>query len=786
MDTALACPTCGRSADADPSRFCGGCGELLRPRGAGPAETAQPPETVEPVERPEELVDASSRRRVVLAVVLVVALVVAVTVALRDPVEVVTADGLGTASGRTSNLAVTDLSTEHWRLDLLPAMEQESFGWVQEATRSGNRLVAVGGRTTVFDLDRGTLVGRLPAIEGTPLLEDGLLVVVVRDRLLEIEPEGGTVVGETVLGLDVAARPVFPVPVDGGYLVVGSGRVSFLAPDGEVRWQIAPSLDTNFAAEVAEGSVVLSDHLDTVVLRLEDGSTMWETDGSDASRHPARGPVVADGLLHTVELHHRAGEPGMPVTDVPTARDLSTGEVVWQADAPVTAELLGVRDGVVFVTSQLADPRLQRLEAATGRLLPPLPYDGPDGPPGTALLGPDGLLLVNERDGGLVALEDDSGAPRWRTDDGGAGGITVTGDLVLLSGRGQARVLDGRDGAVLHRLPPDPSDPPAGIAIDGRVAMVAPGFAVDVADGSIRLHEPAAQRWSRPVALPGGFVVTTQRGTVVLDANGAERWSLVDQQTGWREPVAIVDGRLVVVGGGMPDGGLELLDRHGERVGEPLADHPLWGAVVVDDLVVGGRLWYRQRAAAEDELVAVRVTSDGPELEWTAERAGGQLLADGEGIYEVTVASITRRDLEDGAVVATASLPRLVDAQRVALHDGVLVAGAGQTLLGIDARSGDRLWERELSARITGGPSIAGAVVYVGTADGDVLLFGMDGAPLTSRDAAADPVRDVVAAHGLVLVVTDREAFALGPETLPDRARDREPNEIGTVDVPVP
>lgn len=783
--TVLACPTCGRSTDAHAARFCGGCGELLRPRGSGPAEVALAPDpAAAPVER---LDDPSPRRRIVAVVVVAAVLALAVTAVLREPVEVVTADGLGTASGRTSNLAVTDLSTEHWRVALYPRPQEGSGGWVSAAASAdGNRLMTAGSRTTTVDLSTGEVLGTLPPIAGTPVLRDGRLVVAIRDRFVAVDPTDGTVTALLRLDRDVAAQPVFPHPVDDGWLVLGEDGVSSVASDGTVRWSAQPSLESQFRFTVEGDAVVVSDWAGNVAaLDLAEGSLRWRNDRITGQRGPDTVPLTADGLIFGIEVSQEPEGRGRPSTGIPTARDVATGEIVWQTQGPLAAALIGVRDGVLFVATQL-DPRpIQRIDVASGRLLDPVGYADSLNPPGIALMGPSGSLLVGAPGGGLRAVDERTGDVRWETERGEVWGSVVVEDLVLLNGPGGIQVVDGVDGSLVQHLPGTASGPPSGIAVSGRTAMVVPGLAVDVADGRARIDRPSAEWWSPTVAVPGGFVLPTSDGTTVVDVNGAQRPDLVDLAPGYgREIVAVVGDHIVVVDHTAEDAALELLDRDGRPVGERLEGQQLYRPVVVGDLVIGQR--WRPGTGGSDGLVAVRVGEGGLELVWEARPAGGVLLAEEGALYEVTALTVARRDLQDGSVATTALLPQTLDTRQVALVSGALLAAVDDVLLAVEPGTGSLLWERDLESPITAGPRTAGEVVAVGTETGDVVLLDLAGAVIASRDAADAPVRDVVTAHGLVLVVTDGHAFALGPETLPGRTTQREPSDIGTVDVPVP
>lgn len=783
MATVLACSTCGRSEEEGGARFCGGCGALLRRREESTAAVPSPGPAPEEV-AVEAVTERPWRRRAFATVVLALLAVLGVTLAAREPDEVVTADGLGTWSGRTSNVAVTELSTQHWTVDLRPAPGEPTIGWIRDAARDGDILVLAGQHTTVLDLARGRIVSELPTIEGTPVLRHGRLHAVVRDLLLEVEADDGTIRRAVRLDREVSSRLRFPVPVAEGHLVVADGRVSLVAADGTVRWSTRPRLELGeLATAVAADAVVLTDHQQLVVLDLADGEARWRTERRlEGNRGPARGPMVVDGKVLSVEPHARSGDAGFPVSGVVTARDLATGDVVWQAVEPVAANLLGVRDGIAFVASEL-DADITRLDARTGEARSRLRVDGPSSPPGVAALGPSGLLLLLGPEGGLIAVDDATGAERWRSLDMDPWSAHVVDDLLVAGGAAGVRVI-AADGRTVAGVSGSTSAYHTGIAISGAAAMVAPGLAVDLVDGSVRIDDPSVERWSRSVAVPGGFVVQSPSGARILDGNGAERWSLFDAAGGgWKEPVAVVDGKLLVAGPDEDGGALTLLDGDGRRIGEPLRGRPLYGAVVVGDLVVGHGFG---RGPRSSYLTGVRVAADGLEELWTATAAGGPVLADATGLYEVTGATVSRRDLVDGGVVTTVALPRVVDPRRVALTDGTLFAGHGDLLVAFDARTGEERWARELGDEVTAGPRVADEVVYVGTAGGEVTLFRSDGTPLTVRDVADEPVRDLVAARGLLLVVTDRRASAFGPAALPGRTTWQEPREVGTVNVPVP
>jgi outer membrane protein assembly factor BamB len=105
---------------------------------------------------------------------------------------------------------------------------------------------------------------------------------------------------------------------------------------------------------------------------------------------------------------------------------------------------------------------------------------------------------------------------------------------------------------------------------------------------------------------------------------------------------------------------------------------------------------------------------------------------------------------------------------RLAVEPDVLVtADVGGDVVALGPKDGRRLWRAETGARIVSGPTVSGALVYVGTLDAEVLaLKRADGSQAwkvpVSSEVMAPPVSD-----GRVVVVrcSDGKVFGLSAET---------------------
>ena len=298
-------------------------------------------------------------------------------------------------------------------------------------------------------------------------------------------------------------------------------------------------------------------------------------------------------------------------------------------------------------------------------------------------------------------------------------------------------------------------------------------FSIDPASGRAQ-RTGTLQLGDATVVLPtpvadGTGYVTAQSvvGAVELPGGGTE-WE-AEVPGAIYQPATIAGDALVVPSSSETELHLSVFDRSTgelrwhERVGDLSSEGATTGAAVSGDVVFGG-----------DPLTA-RSLDDGSVVWRSRERdlIGSVLVLDGDTVVAGTGEFETRTG--SGAVVAVdartgerqwraaapgtppdplADLLVDPDADRI-----VLQSGDGRTLLGIDAVTGTRAWERELPARRLGSgaaiegllwfPLTDGRVLALDPADGATLgqspSFGVD---LTDQALAQRPVE----AGGVVIV----------------------------------
>lgn len=203
--------------------------------------------------------------------------------------------------------------------------------------------------------------------------------------------------------------------------------------------------------EVVGDTVYIASHSGQVsALRAADGVVLWQR---DLRRPLSAGPAVAGDLL---VIGSRDGEAiGLRASD---------GELLWRSG--VTSEILArpavSRDLVVV---RVADGRVFGLDAATGRRLwlhehtvPALTVRGTSSP----VLAPRQLVLVGLDSGRLVALAPDSGrvlwevavaVPRGRTDlerlvDVDADPVLLRNDVYVSAYNGRLMAIDVASGRI--------------------------------------------------------------------------------------------------------------------------------------------------------------------------------------------------------------------------------------------------------------------------------------------------------------------------------------------------
>jgi outer membrane protein assembly factor BamB len=330
-----------------------------------------------------------------------------------------------------------------------------------------------------------------------PVVADGLVVAVGRDRVVAVDSGSGDVTWEA----ERAPGPTGSPAVEGGVVVHASGDdtasavVARSLDDGREVWRAFPGSPVR-AAIVIEGQHAYVTTLDGTVLalRLRDGQEVWRRPLGGTSR---AAPAVAGGLVLAVVLQ-RSADTGLSTT-VLVALDASTGEEEWRfATDPASAsatppavsgdlavfgggdsefhgidmatgdelwsspsEAAAILQPPAFSGSQVpagvGDPILldlahvQRLAAATGeqrwsfRVIDGLLRSG------ATVVG--GYVLVGDLSGGLSAIDSGSGVLVWTRDLGSGSATTAAADgrrvYVGLTGRrgagsGEGRSIEGR------------------------------------------------------------------------------------------------------------------------------------------------------------------------------------------------------------------------------------------------------------------------------------------------------------------------------------------------------
>ena len=118
-------------------------------------------------------------------------------------------------------------------------------------------------------------------------------------------------------------------------------------------------------------------------------------------------------------------------------------------------------------------------------------------------------------------------------------------------------------------------------------------------------------------------------------------------------------------------------------------------------------------------------------------------------------------------------VPLLPSEEAIGVAGGVMVLLGDDRLLGVDTVSGRVLWERQLAGALCGRPALAGAMVYVGTAEKLVRLDARTGERVEERCwEAADPPQAFALRGGRLLAVSEASAGFERPRPVPAPAAD--------------
>ncbi|MGE3808028.1 MAG: PQQ-binding-like beta-propeller repeat protein [Gemmataceae bacterium] len=102
-----------------------------------------------------------------------------------------------------------------------------------------------------------------------------------------------------------------------------------------------------------------------------------------------------------------------------------------------------------------------------------------------------------------------------------------------------------------------------------------------------------------------------------------------------------------------------------------------------------------------------------------------------------------------------------------AVHDGLLwIAELDGYAYCLDAETGKKYWEHDLKAETWGSPFWVDGKIYLGTGDGEVLVFqhGKEKKLLVANDMEANVKSTPVATGGVLYILTDSQLYAIQPK----------------------
>jgi outer membrane protein assembly factor BamB len=270
---------------------------------------------------------------------------------------------------------------------------------------------------------------------------------------------------------------------DTGRVIVGTrdGKLRAVGKGGEVAWTFTTRGPFESSATV-QGGVVYSACADGSLYALDagTGNLRWQY---DAREELATQPVLAGGKV-LVAAH----------SDVVLAVDAATGKWLWQyrRDIPSGFTIRGasrptVQGSVAF--AGFSDGHLVALNVEDGSVK----WERPLSKPGayadvdtTPLLDGSGTLYAASYKDGLYALEAETGAVKWHTQQAGLAHLSSSGDLLFGAGDQEVAAFDKTGGKKLWTL--------AVKNTDARSAAVARGYLVVPANRTLLFVNPVNGR----------------------------------------------------------------------------------------------------------------------------------------------------------------------------------------------------------------------------------------------------------------------------------------------------
>lgn len=304
----------------------------------------------------------------------------------------------------------------------------------------------------------------------------------------------------------------------------------------------------------------------------------------------------------------------------------------------------------------------------------------------------------------------------WRFDTGGevySSPAIANGIVYVASKSGLLYALDAGSGAELWRVTvSDYVTRSSPAVVDGTV-YIGGGFVFLALDAKTGI-----ERWRVPVQYSGQATPTVAGGMVVISSQEGYVFG-IDARTGeikWRSPTdgvtfgtpAIADTQVVF---GTDAGVLYNLDL---GTGKLNWRTPITGAIFASPAILDTAVLIPTQAGT---LLAIDLATG--EQRWTAPLGGAEtaavagdlvvLSASDGGIYGIDLATGSQRWLHSSGK-RTLSAPTIIG--------DTVIAGAGSTLLAVDANTGDPLWYYLATDVIETSPVVLDGFVFFGSRDG--------------------------------------------------------------------